>query len=338
MSRRRARAPLAVALAAFLLAAACAENPSAAPPTTASPTTTPTTTIPAGPDGPFAVGRHTETYVDTTRATPAAGIHAAAPSRTLVTTIWYPAEGPASAPVTDDAPPLDSAGPFPIVELSHGWTATAPEYESLGKAWASAGYVVAAPTFPASSGPGGSLLDFVEQPADVSFVLDNVLAEATEPGNLLDGLIDTERVGIAGHSLGGLTTVGAAMNTCCRDPRADAAIALAAVRIEFEGGTFGGGNPPILMAIGDADELVPMDHETALYAAAEAPKFLLTIHGGDHVDPYVPAVGGPDSRLVVDTTIAFLDFYLKDRPAGLDRMTDAVRSSGTAELMQDVAT
>ena len=53
-------------------------------------------------DGPLAVGRMTETFVDTTRATMPNGTYAGAPARTLPTLILYPAQGDPSSPA--DAP------------------------------------------------------------------------------------------------------------------------------------------------------------------------------------------------------------------------------------------
>lgn len=293
----------------------------------------------AGPDGPYAVGTQVETFIDASRPTPAGGGNPGASDRVLETTIWYPAAGDAGGRAVEGATPLRDKGPFPIVELSHGVTATGPLYRDLATEWAAAGYVVVTPTFPASSGPGGSQYDdFVSQPADVSFVLDQLIAQAATHGTFLSGFVDSERIAVTGHSLGGLTALGSVMNTCCLDPRVDAAIPMAAPMEEFPGGSFfPGDNPPVLVVRGDNDELVPVDVGDRQFAGASAPKFLLTIKNGTHLGPYLQARDDPGAALVFDATIAFLDRYLKDRPGGLDRLANVVDASGMASLVQDVA-
>jgi hypothetical protein len=68
--------------------------------------------------GPYRVGTRTATFVDDTRPTPAFGGSPAAPNRTVVTDIWYPAaENPDEAPVAD-GPAAD--GPFPLIVYNHG--------------------------------------------------------------------------------------------------------------------------------------------------------------------------------------------------------------------------
>ena len=70
--------------------------------------------------------------------------------------LLYPADGEvaASTEPVDDAPVAD--GTFPLVVFSHGVDARPdPTYEGRLKEWARAGYIVAAPTYPLSSGAGG---------------------------------------------------------------------------------------------------------------------------------------------------------------------------------------
>ena len=69
---------------------------------------------------PHAVGVVTETFVDDSRPTPAHLGVAALPNRTLLTTVWYPAEGtPGTVPApgaTADRP----SGPYPLIVFGHG--------------------------------------------------------------------------------------------------------------------------------------------------------------------------------------------------------------------------
>ena len=68
--------------------------------------------------GPFAVGTRSVTFVDEERPTPAFGSQPEQPTRTVVTELWYPAQGAPGGPATADAPAAD--GPFPVIVFNHG--------------------------------------------------------------------------------------------------------------------------------------------------------------------------------------------------------------------------
>ena len=98
-----------------------------------------------------AVGVTTETFVDTGRPTAANDDCKKIPSRTLPTTILYPATGDPSADALAGAAPDPSGAPYPLIVFAHGYSASPQVYEPLLRHWAAAGYVVAAPQFPLSS-------------------------------------------------------------------------------------------------------------------------------------------------------------------------------------------
>ena len=50
--------------------------------------------------------------------------------------------------------------------------------------------------------------DVANQPEDMSFVIDSVLAESKKADSPLAGLIDRKRIGAAGHSNGAITIHG----------------------------------------------------------------------------------------------------------------------------------
>ena len=103
--------------------------------------------------GKYAVGMKTQTFVDNSRPTEGIG-----PSRTLLTAIYYPAQGPPTDQPAANAPPDTSGAPYPLILFSHGLGARGVVYENVIKTWASAGYVVAAPDYPLSNSnaPGGA--------------------------------------------------------------------------------------------------------------------------------------------------------------------------------------
>ena len=68
----------------------------------------------------FAAGMISMTFVDTSRPTAAHGSVPEQSSRTLVTTLIYPAEGALGGDVAPNTPVEKSAGPFPLIVLSHG--------------------------------------------------------------------------------------------------------------------------------------------------------------------------------------------------------------------------
>jgi dienelactone hydrolase len=183
--------------------------------------------------------------------------------------------------------------------FSHGLGALGRLYFVILEAWAAEGYVVAAPDFPLSraNAPGGSTPgDYANQPADVRFVIDEMLRLNADPTSPLRERIDGARIGAAGQSLGGLTTFGVTLNTCCRDPRIAAAVPIAGLLWPFAGGAYDGrGAPPTLVIHGDADDTVPYAEARAAYATLNAPKALLTHRGGGHILPYVPACA-PSAR------------------------------------------
>lgn len=277
----------------------------------------------AAPDGSFAVGETSVVFVDTSRPTAPNNGVPGKDSRTLPTTVYYPAAGAAGGNARTGAPPV-SGRRFPLIIFAHGFTAVAKIYFVVLQAWAAAGYVVAAPNFPLSSGgtPGGpSSGDYINQPADESFVIDQLLQLNGDPASLLHDLIDAQRIGASGQSLGGMTTFGIAVNTCCRDPRIDAAVPMAGRLVPFpDGGYAPLIAPPVLIIHGDADDTVPYASATEAYDLLLPPKLLLTHKGGGHILPYV----GVNDRAAVDATIdastAFFDLFLKRERGARERL------------------
>src|SRR6478735_494833 len=64
---------------------------------------------------PSAIGVTTRTYVDDSRPTDANGRCAELPSRTLVTTVYYPAADGAPGAAQPDAAPASRGGPRPLI-------------------------------------------------------------------------------------------------------------------------------------------------------------------------------------------------------------------------------
>jgi dienelactone hydrolase len=238
--------------------------------------------------GPFPVGVTTMNFTDASRPTMSNGTFPGAPTRSLVTEVWYPAAGGAgvAGQETRDAPLAGMEEPYPLIVYSHGFLSTRLGGAYLARGLASRGYVVAAPDFPLTNinAPGGpNLDDVVEQPNDVRFLIDRLLILSDTPGSLLSGGIDADRIGLVGLSLGAMTTMLATYHPALRDPRVQAAAVLAGPGCIFTAAFYGNRRVPLLLVHGDIDAIVPYAENAVLaYQEAPPPKYLLTLVGGSH--------------------------------------------------------
>ena len=251
--------------------------------TAAPPPLTSTEVLQRGADG---VGVTTMTFVDTSRATMPNGNFPGAPSRTLVTEIWYPTAANATGAEVRDAPLADGGRPFPLIIYSHGFISMRTGGAYLAQQLASDGYIVAAPDFPLTNthAPGGpNVLDVVQQPGDVHFLIGQLLGLSAEPGGRFSGGIDSRRIGLTGLSLGGTTTFLSAFHPTLRDTRVRAAAPMAGDTCFLGPGFYDGRSLPLLILHGDLDAIVPYQ-QNAVFAFGEAnpPKYLATITGGSH--------------------------------------------------------
>ncbi len=255
------------------------------------------------------VGVMVETLVDHSRSTPAHDGEPGLPSRTLVTTIWYPAAVRASATPVANAAPDTAAGPYPLIVFSHGLGTLPREYESLLSAWAAAGFVVAAPKFPLTSRgtPGGvDTADVYNQPGDVSFVISTMLLASAAHSDPLSGLISPNAVGVAGHSEGAITTLGF-FNTCCRDPRVKAAAVFSGDPEAYPGGHYVfDGQPPMLVVHGTNDGFLPYGQMVSVFNQQKGPKVLLSLLGANHGN-WIP----PRSKWFPSVARTSTDFFLR---------------------------
>jgi predicted dienelactone hydrolase len=314
-----------VLVAVFGTAIACGGDDSgqtaATDESAAAETTAPVTTTTALPTR-TEVEHLTLDLVDDSRPTPAgAGLPAAA-ERHLVTEVYLPA----------------GTGPFPFIAFSHGLAGHPRKFTELFQVWADAGYAIAAPAFPLSNDevPGESTFaDLANQPGDISFVIDQVLAANETEGDPIFGQIDPEHIGVAGLSLGGATTYGVAFNDCCRDDRPIAAMVLDGARLAVGGDFQMDSGLPLLIVHADEDYALPYSEAVDAYADAVAPKWFVTLHELAHAEPYENTVN-PADDLVEAVTVAFWDRWLKDDESAEDRLADAVTPPSLASLESDL--
>ena len=303
------------------------------PPTTVAPKTSTTTagSQEAALDArPYAVGERTVTLVDTdrgTQAVPAQGI-AEKPDRTIELIVLYPAEGEATGEAAGDGAPVADApvagGRFPLLVFAHGWTGSGASLVPTAQRWAGAGYVVALPTFPLSRDGIGFSDDLPQQPGDVRFVLDAVLAYGDDADDPLAGHVDAEHVAVGGHSLGAATAL-AFVNSCCEDPRVDAVIAVSGGPLCCEGGEYPGTMPvPLLLVHGGRDTVVAPASSDFMFDRFGGEVSYLFLPEGDHVSFFQ----GDDHELFDRTVVAFLDARLGLDPDAIDGLAGEVDATG----------
>jgi len=221
--------------------------------------------------GPATVGQYPEVFVDKSRPTQANGDYPGDSLRTLDGMVWYPGKG--------------LSGPFPLIVYSHGFSSNRDGGAYLAEHLASLGHVVVAVNYPLThfSAPGGpNVKDVVNQPGDVSFLIDTLLKQSATPGHVLQGLVDETRIGVTGISLGGLTTELVAYHPTMRDKRIGAALSIAGPTAIFNKVFFSTTAIPFMMLAGDIDALVPYA-SNALPVLNKIPGAqLVTIHNASH--------------------------------------------------------
>jgi hypothetical protein len=265
----------------------------------------------------------TTTFVDQSRLVyPPHTSDGHADPRSLLTYIRYPAVSGSPGQETPGAPPVTAAAPYPLVVFAPGYDETPQPYDPLLDSWTESGYVVAAPVFPLTNPatPGGPFEDdIVNQPADMSFVISQLLAGSTTPGNPLFGLIDPNRVAVAGQSDGANTALAVADDTCCRDSRVKSALVFAGQEMNINGGSYyPPGAPPLLAAQGTADVINPPDYTYQLFGGAPQPKYLLSLLGADHLGPFTD--NSTFEPIVARVSTDFLDYTLKGDAGAPARM------------------
>lgn len=214
--------------------------------------------LPAGSTGaalmaqpPWSADMREFELVDRSRPTDANGDFPGAPERRLHARVWYP--------VDTDGRGIPGRA-FPLIAYSHGFFSSSAEPAYLARFLASHGYVVVAADFPLTSmkAPGGAnVFDVVKQPGDVSFLIDTLLAWNDDPANAFHRRIDAARIGIAGTSLGGMTTELTGYHPRLRDPRVKAAVSIAGPLQLFGRAFFANSALPFMMVAGDIDAMVP---------------------------------------------------------------------------------
>ncbi len=207
--------------------------------------------------------------------------------RRLPLSVWYPAAGASAAARYAILPglavpaiavgdrPAVAPGRHPVVIFSHGSGASRLTSWWLTETLASHGFVVIAPDHVGNTfADVGDVEAFVrtarERPRDVRFLIDQVIeaerggpnSTGPELGQLLAGHLDTDRIGVAGHSYGGYTALAAAGGTAFGDPpdpRVKAIAALEPLSDPLSDENLAGIHVPALLMGGTLDSTTPIE-------------------------------------------------------------------------------
>jgi predicted dienelactone hydrolase len=241
--------------------------------------------------------------------------------RKLEVSVWYPAtdsfrgkdldpetqakkplavgnfKGKATQAAVLEAEPRDESAPYPLLVFSHGNAGFRFQSTFFTTHLASHGYMVAAPDH-----TGNTFFEFFRlrkaedvinnimesarnRPADISFIMDQLLDAGAEAGGIFSSLIDKERIGLSGHSFGGWTT----LVTPGRDDRIKLLLPMAPPPelglpiFAYEDKEFERKRDiPTLLMAAEKDSLINYEQLGKLFDKIPDPKQMLTLKNADH--------------------------------------------------------
>ncbi|GHP06477.1 hypothetical protein PPROV_000522200 [Pycnococcus provasolii] len=191
-----------------------------------------------------------------------------------------------------------ATGGFPIIAFGHGLGTTSRVYRSTIEHLASHGYIVIAPDV-------RNLLDGV----DMLECLRWVAAQSTQPGSLVYGIADAQRMGLTGHSMGGGGAFNAAMLASLDPVLKDTVKAIAPIHPAPLLKADGAVSVPTFITSGTADFSTPAAMITSLaYNHIRVPKIQAVLDGTGHLEQ----CDGPGELRWTKYLTAWFHLYLND--------------------------
>jgi predicted dienelactone hydrolase len=233
-----------------------------------------------------------------------------------------------------------AVGRFPLVVFSHGYLGAGDQSIFLTENLARMGYIVVAPNHADAIGSDSGAIapaalftqpkawtdeTFRDRQQDIVWLLDEFERADADKASPFMGRVDTARIAVVGHSLGGYTALGlAGARERWSDARVKAIVALSPyVAPYFEGSGLGNVRTPVLLQGGTLDIGITPTLGRA-YDALPGAKYFLVLRGENHFawtnlialgKTTTDAVKRGNARWMTGYTLAFLDQHLR----GVDR-------------------
>ena len=193
--------------------------------------------------------------------------------------------------VSRDTPMRRGDGPYPVVLFSHGAYGVRFQSVFFTVPLASHGYIVVSMDHtgnvlydmfgPAGFNEDGLVHSALNRPLDSVATLDEILARNETPGDLLEGMIRPDAIGMSGHSFGGYTSFHMGFS----DPRIKAIVpqAPATGMLPIMGFNFADFQIPVMVQADALDGTLPPETEMRpAYEGVPPPKFWFYLTTGGH--------------------------------------------------------
>ena len=263
-----------------------------------------------------------------------------------------------------NAAPKNDLGPLPVIVYSHGYSGCPPSSVYLTESLAKSGFIVIAPDhtddlkacslkedFVRERGYAAKLLKkavklsralssgeydtghFKYRYMEVSAAVDWILKEGSDPASPFYGLVDPERIGIVGHSLGAYSALAVSgVIDIAHDPRFRAVVAMSGPGENvFTCEKMKGVKIPAMLMYGTDERGRKEEGLELQYRCLFRPKFLLVISGADHLTFAESTLRRRDRAaeekrhgVIVRYVVAFFDYFIK----GEDGAKEALKRRG----------
>jgi predicted dienelactone hydrolase len=269
----------------------------------------------------------------------------------LIAAVWYPTDSAGKSfsytndieSIIADSAPVSRAGRFPLVVFSHGYGGCGTQSIFFTEALARKGYIVIAPdhhdAMCSIDGKGdfdplekGNLMNpekwsdstYMDRRNDILAVINYLLTDKE-----FSASIDSNKIGVAGHSLGGYTAMGFAGGwDSWKDKRIKAVLLFSPYLAPYEvKKRISSVDIPVMMQGAELDIFLtpPMRKKNGIYDQLGTTRYYVELKGGSHLEwSNLVCLGKKkigdcyearkNAKLINDYSLAFFDKHLKEYP------------------------